>query len=135
MALVPLAFIAGKTFRVAEKASIAGAKVSQGSSTSSSAMLSGFTCAANEIVTKNCTTNPPRPASAVTAGAIDAAWGVADSSNWAEAVDILAPGTDITSAWNGGDNDQNTISGASMATPHIVGLPPCTPTSLDGVTW
>ncbi|QKW07598.1 S8 family peptidase [Streptomyces sp. NA04227] len=44
-----------------------------------------------------------------------------DFSNFGEAVDIYAPGTDITSAWNEGDDATNTISGTSMATPHVVG--------------
>ncbi len=35
-------------------------------------------------------------------------------------VDVAAPGTDIQSTWN--DGDYNTISGTSMATPHVSGL-------------
>lgn len=38
-------------------------------------------------------------------------------SNYGPIVDIYAPGTDITSTWNGSDTDTNTISGTSMATP------------------
>lgn len=37
-------------------------------------------------------------------------------------MDILAPGTGITSAWIGSSSATNTISGTSMATPHITGL-------------
>ncbi|WP_431041632.1 S8 family peptidase [Streptomyces sp. P1-3] len=44
-----------------------------------------------------------------------------DFSNYGEAVDIYAPGSDITSAWNESDDATNTISGTSMATPHVVG--------------
>lgn len=41
-------------------------------------------------------------------------------SNYGTIVDILAPGVNITSTWlNGGTN---TISGTSMASPHIAGL-------------
>ncbi|WP_432103482.1 S8 family peptidase [Streptomyces sp. bgisy091] len=42
-------------------------------------------------------------------------------SNYGAVVDIYAPGSDITSAWNSGDDATNTISGTSMATPHVVG--------------
>lgn len=35
-------------------------------------------------------------------------------------VDIIAPGVDITSLWNNGKT--NTISGTSMATPHVAGV-------------
>ncbi|WP_371526615.1 S8 family peptidase [Streptomyces sp. NBC_01283] len=44
-----------------------------------------------------------------------------DFSNFGKAVDIYAPGSDITSDWNTDDNATNTISGTSMATPHVVG--------------
>ncbi|MEV3933149.1 MULTISPECIES: S8 family peptidase [unclassified Streptomyces] len=42
-------------------------------------------------------------------------------SNFGPVVDIYAPGSDITSAWNDSDDATNTISGTSMATPHVVG--------------
>ncbi|CAN9256606.1 unnamed protein product [Alternaria alternata] len=41
-------------------------------------------------------------------------------SNYGPRVDILAPGVEITSTWIGGGI--NTISGTSMATPHVVGV-------------
>ncbi|MEU5716839.1 S8 family peptidase [Streptomyces sp. NPDC020403] len=42
-------------------------------------------------------------------------------SNFGSVVDIYAPGSDITSDWNDSDDGTNTISGTSMATPHVVG--------------
>ncbi|MFF0047008.1 S8 family peptidase [Streptomyces sp. NPDC005498] len=42
-------------------------------------------------------------------------------SNYGSVVDIYAPGSDITSSWNDSDDATNTISGTSMATPHVVG--------------
>jgi len=43
----------------------------------------------------------------------------ASFSNYGEAADIAAPGVDILSTWSSGG--YNTISGTSMATPHVTG--------------
>ncbi|MCK8438501.1 S8 family peptidase [Streptomyces sp. D2-8] len=42
-------------------------------------------------------------------------------SNYGSVVDVYAPGSDVTSAWNDSDEGTKTISGTSMATPHVVG--------------
>lgn len=47
---------------------------------------------------------------------------MASYSNYGSVVDILAPGSSITSTWIGSSSAVNTISGTSMATPHIAGL-------------
>lgn len=43
-------------------------------------------------------------------------------SNWGKCVDIFGPGLNIQSTWIGSSHATNTISGTSMASPHIAGL-------------
>ncbi|KAF2853213.1 subtilisin-like serine protease-like protein PR1A [Plenodomus tracheiphilus IPT5] len=64
--------------------------------------------------------SPASEASAYTVGATDSSDRLASFSNFGTVVDILAPGVSILSTWlNGGTN---TISGTSMASPHVAGL-------------
>ncbi|KAM5346723.1 hypothetical protein ACJ41O_009728 [Fusarium nematophilum] len=67
-------------------------------------------------------TSPASAPSAITVGAIDSRWAIADFSNWGKSVDIFAPGVDITSASWKSDTGTYTISGTSMACPHVAGL-------------
>lgn len=64
--------------------------------------------------------SPASEESACTVGATDKTDKLATYSNTGSLVDVLAPGTAITSAWLNGKT--NTISGTSMASPHVAGL-------------
>src|SRR5262249_20674043 len=68
-----------------------------------------------------CTSSPADVAEAITVGATTIADARASFSNFGTCVDIFAPGQNITSSWATSDVATNTISGTSMATPHVVG--------------
>ena len=67
------------------------------------------------------TQSPAGVAEAITIGATDINDGWATFSNFGSGVDLLAPGVDITSAWNTSDIATHTISGTSMSAPHVTG--------------
>ncbi|KXN67948.1 subtilisin-like protein [Conidiobolus coronatus NRRL 28638] len=69
-----------------------------------------------------CLYSPARASKAVTVGATNIKDEKAFFSNSGPCVDIFAPGQDIRSAWIGNDDATKTISGTSMACPHIAGL-------------
>ncbi|XP_030830721.1 uncharacterized protein LOC589938 [Strongylocentrotus purpuratus] len=68
-----------------------------------------------------CSYSPARAVPAITVGATDSSDDRAYFSNYGTCVDIFAPGVSITSSWIGGSSATNTISGTSMACPHVAG--------------
>ncbi|MEV4313093.1 S8 family serine peptidase [Actinocrispum sp. NPDC049592] len=68
-----------------------------------------------------CNFTPARVAEAITVNASDINDARASFSNIGACTDIFAPGVNITSSWNTNDTATNSISGTSMATPHVVG--------------
>ncbi|KPM41426.1 Cuticle-degrading protease [Neonectria ditissima] len=64
--------------------------------------------------------SPASEPTVCTVGATTINDNVASFSNYGSLVDIYAPGVNVKSTWIGGST--NSISGTSMATPHIVGL-------------
>jgi subtilisin family serine protease len=68
-----------------------------------------------------CNYSPARVPAAITVGATTSSDARASYSNYGSCLDIFAPGSSITSAWYTSTSATNTISGTSMATPHVVG--------------
>ena len=69
-----------------------------------------------------CNYSPARAPSAITVGATTSTDTRASYSNYGKCLDLFAPGSGITSAWNTSDSATNTISGTSMASPHVAGV-------------
>ncbi|MGW7520549.1 S8 family peptidase [Streptomyces sp. NPDC054796] len=89
----------------------------------SNSIASGVTyaVAAGNEGTDAGNSSPARVPEALTVGATDNTDAQADFSNYGSVVDLYAPGVDITGAWNTGDDATDTISGTSMASPHVAG--------------
>jgi subtilisin family serine protease len=64
--------------------------------------------------------SPASAASACTVGATTSSDALASYSNYGSIVDVLAPGSSVLSAYNNGGTA--TLSGTSMASPHVAGL-------------
>ncbi|MFF7755679.1 S8 family peptidase [Streptomyces sp. NPDC007971] len=65
--------------------------------------------------------SPARVPEAITVASSTKDDAQSDFSNFGSVVDLYAPGSDITSDWNDSDAGTKTISGTSMATPHVTG--------------
>ncbi|WDZ86968.1 S8 family peptidase [Micromonospora cathayae] len=77
--------------------------------------------AGNESGANACNVSPASTPAAITVGATESTDARASYSNIGTCLDIFAPGSSITSAWYTGDTATNTISGTSMASPHVAG--------------
>jgi subtilisin family serine protease len=66
--------------------------------------------------------SPARVGEAITVGSSTSSDTRSSFSNFGSVVDIFAPGSSITSAWSTSDTATRTISGTSMATPHVAGV-------------
>lgn len=69
-----------------------------------------------------CNYSPASAPSAITVGATTSSDARSSYSNFGTCLDIFAPGSSITSAWYTGTTVTNTISGTSMASPHVAGV-------------
>ena len=80
-----------------------------------------FAVAAGNSNVDACTSSPARAAAAVTVGATTSSDSRSSFSNYGTCLDLFAPGSSITSAWHTGATATSTISGTSMASPHVAG--------------
>ncbi|AXB47599.1 S8 family peptidase [Amycolatopsis albispora] len=80
-----------------------------------------FAVASGNSNTNACGTSPARTPEAITVNATDSSDNRSSFSNYGTCTDLFAPGTSVTSSWYTGDTATNTISGTSMATPHVAG--------------
>ncbi|MDQ3698171.1 MAG: S8 family serine peptidase [Gemmatimonadota bacterium] len=127
--------IAGVDWVAANRVLPAVANMSLGGSTSTAldnavrnAITAGvlFTLAAGNgnflgIPQDACTTSPARVLEGITVAASTITDARASFSNFGTCVDIFAPGVNITSAWSTSNTATSTISGTSMAAPHVAG--------------
>ena len=81
-----------------------------------------FAVAAGNSNVDACTASPARAPSALTVGATTTSDARASYSNFGVCVDIFAPGSGITSSWSTSNSATATISGTSMASPHVAGV-------------
>jgi subtilisin family serine protease len=114
-----------------------------GPSVANMSLGGGFSAPVNDAVTKSiahgvtyavaagnenqnaCNVSPASTPGALTVGATGLSGSTdvrASFSNWGGCVDVFDPGVSITSAWIGSPTAINTISGTSMAAPHVAGL-------------
>jgi subtilisin family serine protease len=123
--------IAGVNWVTSNHAARSVANMSLGGSASSAldtavsnSIASGVTyaIAAGNSNANACNSSPARVASALTVGSTTSTDARSSFSNYGTCVDLFAPGSSITSAWNTTDTATNTISGTSMAAPHVTGV-------------
>ena len=77
--------------------------------------------AAGNSANDACGYSPAFVPRAITVGSTTNEDTMSSFSNYGPCMDIFAPGSSITAAWVGSDSATNTISGTSMACPHVAG--------------
>ncbi len=81
-----------------------------------------YAVAAGNSNANACNYSPARVPNAITVGATTSTDARASYSNIGSCLDLFAPGSSITSAWYTSDTATATLSGTSMATPHVAGV-------------
>ncbi|HSJ22255.1 MAG TPA: S8 family serine peptidase [Nocardioidaceae bacterium] len=124
--------IAGVDWVTGNKSGPAVANMSLGGGASSaldsavqSSINAGVTyavAAGNDSGANACNYSPARVGAALTVGSSTSSDSRSSFSNIGSCLDLFAPGSSITSAWHTSNSATNTISGTSMATPHVAGV-------------
>ena len=118
-------WVAGSTARPA----VANLSLGSSKSTTVNAAVAGafnkgvtMVVAAGNSNADACLYSPSSEPTAITVGATTSSDARASYSNYGSCVDVFAPGSNITSAWFTSATATNTISGTSMASPHVSGI-------------
>jgi serine protease len=118
-------FVAGTTTRPA----VANMSLGGGASSALDSAVNGainrgvtFAVAAGNSNANACNSSPARVPNAITVGSTTSTDARSSFSNFGTCVDIFAPGSSIRSTWSTSDTATNTISGTSMASPHVAGV-------------
>ncbi len=69
-----------------------------------------------------CNSSPARAANAITVGSTTTTDARSSFSNFGTCLDLFAPGSGILSSWFSSDTATATLSGTSMASPHVAGV-------------
>ncbi|MEV4710157.1 S8 family peptidase [Micromonospora sp. NPDC049374] len=80
-----------------------------------------YAVAAGNSNANACNYSPARTSTAITVGSTTSTDARSSFSNYGSCVHIFAPGSSITSTWHTSNTATNTISGTSMASPHVAG--------------
>ncbi|MEU6482480.1 S8 family peptidase [Streptomyces sp. NPDC046887] len=110
-------------------ASIGGGKTQSVNDAVAASIASGVTwvVAGGNNNADACSYSPASTPAAITAGATNSrdaratGWSNGQGSNYGSCLDIFAPGDSIVSTSNSGDTNSQSMSGTSMASPHVAG--------------
>ena len=112
----------------AQKPAVANMSLGGGRSSSvdqavNNAVASGvaFAVAAGNSNRDACNYSPAAAADAMTVGSTTSSDARSSFSNYGSCVDLFAPGSSITSTWYTSNTAAATLSGTSMASPHVAG--------------
>jgi subtilisin family serine protease len=81
-----------------------------------------YAIAAGNSSSNACNFSPALVPTAITVGATQSNDARASFSNFGTCLDLFAPGVSITAPWFSSNTATNTISGTSMASPHVAGV-------------
>jgi hypothetical protein len=110
------------------KPAVANMSLGGGASSALDAAVTGsvdagvtYAVAAGNSNANACGSSPARVAAALTVGSTTSSDARSSFSNYGTCLDLFAPGSSITSAWHTSNTAASTISGTSMASPHVAG--------------